>query len=83
MPWSYENEWRMVCYNYNPIIGQFGNNFVDIGRIVPKAIYLGEKISMYNENALIEIANKKGIEIYKMKTLIVGSTLKLKPIKIN
>ena len=82
IPWSYENEWRMICYNYNPLIGKLGNDFVDIGRIVPKAIYLGEKISKYNEDALVEMAKKKGIEVYKMKTSIVGSTLKLKPIRI-
>ncbi len=83
MPWSYENEWRLVCYNNNVFIGQVNDVFVNVGKIVPKAIYLGEKISEYDKKAITDIAFKKGIEVFIMKTVIVGNTLKLRPKKIS
>ena len=83
IPWSYENEWRLICYNYNVFIGQLNNNFVNIGKIIPKAIYLGEKISNYDKEALINLAKKKGIKIYIMQTKICRNTLKLVPLEIS
>ena len=83
MPWSYENEWRLIFYNHNPLIGQANNYFVNIGKLVPKSIYLGEKISNYDKNALIDIARKKGLNIFEMKTVMSRKTIKLRPVKIG
>ena len=82
-PWSYENEWRLICYNYNPLLWQANNYYVNVGSIIPKSIFLGEKISEYDKNALINIAKSKGLNIYIMKTVMRGKTIKLKPEKIE
>ncbi len=81
-PWSYENEWRLICYNYSVFVGQINNPYVSIGKIAPKAIYLGENISSFNKRSLIAIARDKQIDVYEMKTIIVGKTLKLKAFKL-
>lgn len=83
LPWYYENEWRLIGYNYNPIIGRANDNYVKLGVAKPKAVYLGEKISEYDKDAIIEIARKKGLDVYIMKTVIIGNTLKLKPKKVT
>lgn len=83
MPWNYENEWRLICYNNSVFLGQLNSNFVNVGKIVPKAVYLGEKISEYDKNAIANIAFKKGIDVFIMQTVIVGNTLKLRPKKIS
>jgi hypothetical protein len=59
--WSYEKEWRIV----------FANGIFREDRSYPmnkpKAIYLGTKISAEHQKMLVDIAIKKGIDIYKMQ----------------
>lgn len=76
--WSYEREWRIWAYNSNILAGQINNPYVLIGKgAKPKAIYLGEKISEYDTIALTEIARRKNIPVYKMRTLMLKHKCKL------
>lgn len=76
--WSYEKEWRIWAYNSNVLTGQMNNPYVLIGQgAKPKAIYLGENISEYDTIALTEIAKKKDIPIYIMKTVMLKHKCKL------
>lgn len=59
--WQYEKEWR-----YSIPWGPGAEPFAK-GVPTPTAIYLGTKISSENEKAIIEIAQEKSIEVYKMK----------------
>ena len=74
--WKYEREWRLLAYNTNPL---FLNPSIhcNIGILKPSAIYLGERISEFNRINLIEIARKKGIKIFQMKSKICKKTMKL------
>ena len=74
--WKYEREWRLIAYNMNPFFLNQSIHY-NIGRFVPSAIYLGERISEYNRMILIAIARKKGIRIYQMKSKMYKNTMKL------
>ena len=76
--WEYEKEWRI--WNYNMNVPQ---QHMLLGKLKPVAIYLGEKISKYNEIALIKIAKDiLEIPIYKMKTKIYKHNCKLVPVEL-
>lgn len=76
--WKYEKEWRVWSYNTNILTGQINNPHVLIGNNAKaKAIYLGEKISEYNRIAMTEIAKRKNIPIYIMKTIMLKNNCKL------
>lgn len=77
--WKYEKEWRLWGYNVNFLFGKVDDPHALIATDVkPKAIYLGEEISNYDEIALIEIAkNKLFVPVYKMKTKIRKNSFKL------
>lgn len=74
--WRYEREWRLIAYNMNPFFLNQSIHY-NIGRFVPSAIYLGERISEYNRINLIAIAKQKGIRIYQMKSKMFKNTMKL------
>lgn len=76
--WKYEKEWRIWSYNLNIYTGQINNPHVLIGNNAKaKAIYLGERISEYNRIAMTEIAKRKNIPIYIMKTVMLKNNCKL------
>lgn len=59
LDWRYENEFRMLCPP------SFKSSY--IMPVEPSCLYLGSKISNSNENAIIKFANKKGINVKKMR----------------
>lgn len=65
--WAYEKEWRIIYKDKEYI-----NNLDEtshhnwIGKISPKAVYMGEFIKEKNEKQLITICNKHNIKLYKM-----------------
>jgi len=76
--WSYEKEWRIWSYNSNALTGQLNDPYVCIGNVKPKAIYLGEKINPYEEQAILSIAKEKlHIPVYKMKTKMFKNRCRL------
>lgn len=75
--WKYEKEWRLSVSTKRSFAERNESSYTKVGNLVPNAIYLGEHIALRNENGLIKIAKKKGIRVYKMKTLIARNTLKL------
>lgn len=76
--WAYEQEWRIWSYNSNTLMGQINDPHICIGNVKPKAIYLGEKISPYDEQAMLAIAKEKlNIPVYKMKTKMFKNRCKL------
>lgn len=80
--WQYEKEWRLTGYNHNFLLCN-QSKFVKFGNLIPKAIYLGEYINEYDEIALVVMAQKKQIPIYKMKSIYNGNKVYLRPIKIH
>lgn len=71
--WSDEKEWRIISHisvNNGNILGP-----------TIRSITLGSKISSDDETEIIEIANKRGIECYKMK--VSNADFKLISEKIN
>lgn len=80
--WQYEKEWRLIGYNNNFLLGN-QSRFVNFGKLIPKAIYLGEYINEYDQIALIVMSRQKQIPIYKMKSIYNGNKVYLRPIKIN
>lgn len=81
--WKYEKEWRLWTYNLNAIIGRTDINYMKISsNIIPKAIYLGENISLYDEIALKQIAKDKNMTIYKMKSFIKDNRRVLKAVEL-
>lgn len=61
--WAYEQEWRMlVSYNWPNTIGAESATLF----YPPSAIYLGDRISDENSSRLKQIANQKGIPVYRM-----------------
>src|SRR5665648_765496 len=73
--WSYEEEWRIIL----PIGMNYSSRNIQAPAIT--AIYLGSRISTENETKIIDIANKSGIECYKMK--MSNEQFKLIAEKIN
>ena len=60
--WEYEKEWRIIHIEKQPI----GHSRVTSIKMVPKAIYYGERISDINRKILHYIAQEKGISEYDM-----------------
>lgn len=60
--WEYEKEWRIIHTEKQPI----GHSRVTSIKIIPKAIYYGERISDINRKILHYIAQEKGISEYDM-----------------
>ena len=61
--WEYEDERRIVLPNHN-----INESFARIGKIKPKAIYLGEFIPFADKYTICCIARSKGIPIYQMSS---------------
>lgn len=59
--WQYEQEWRLII-PLGPDEPPFNYSVP-----TPKAIYLGSKVSNEDRIKISNIANKKGIPVYKMK----------------
>lgn len=60
--WEYENEWRIIHSEKQPDAHSRATSL----KIVPKAIYYGERISNINKKILHYIAQEKGIAEYDM-----------------
>lgn len=76
--WKYEEEWRIVCFTaYNT------NLHTSLGKLRPKAIYMGEFITKGNEILITKIATDKNIELYKAQSKMSIKTNKLGFKKIN
>lgn len=65
--WSYEYEWRLICFNKS----------INCFSIKPDAIYLGENISCEHALTLAEIAKEKNIPLYKMSINYLSSEFPL------
>ena len=74
--WRHEKEWRMI-YSCNPQIN--GQEKFVWAKKRPTAVYLGRKISPFNEKLLRHIAVEKGIPVYKMEMNHEQSSYKLVP----
>ncbi|WP_129141750.1 DUF2971 domain-containing protein [Modicisalibacter coralii] len=59
--WSYEHEWRMIIpmSPSDPPMNYY--------MPVPKAVYLGSKISKEDEGIIVDIARAKGIDVHRMR----------------
>ena len=78
--WSYEKEWRVWAYNSNQLNGRIDDPHVLIGEINPIALYLGERITSYDERILMAIAKEDlHIPVYKMKTKMFKNSCRLEP----
>ena len=60
--WEYENEWRIIHSEKQPAAHSRATSL----KIVPKAIYYGERISNIHKKTLHYIAQEKGIAEYDM-----------------
>ncbi|MCS3236194.1 hypothetical protein NXU96_13955 [Phocaeicola vulgatus] len=60
--WEYENEWRIIHSEKQPATHSRATSL----KIVPKAIYYGERISNINKKILHYIAQEKGIAEFDM-----------------
>ena len=60
--WEYENEWRIIHSEKQPAAHSRATSL----KIVPKAIYYGERISNIHKKILHYIAQEKGIAEYDM-----------------
>ena len=78
--WQYEKEWRLIASvpNY-----QFRSGYFSLKGAKTKNIYLGEFIDEKSQQILIKIAKDKQINIYKMYSQILPSSIKLKYKKIK
>lgn len=63
--WQFEQEWRLFC----TIVNNESNSQPFSGSIikVPKAVYLGRRVSDTNEKIMRMLAKEKKIPVYKMK----------------
>ena len=59
--WSYEKEWRMILAQHSD-----SNDYFKMIKLKPKAVYLGEKISIDDERSLIAVLKSKRVPVYKM-----------------
>ena len=59
--WEYENEVRLILPNPNLL-----NTFKNLGKVRPKAVYIGEFATFNDEYTICCIAQHKQIPIYKM-----------------
>lgn len=75
--WQYEQEWRLIAQNLNYDIAHF-----TMGTIRPVAIYLGEYITDYNKQALINIAKEKQMNIFQMQTRNYSKGPALKAVRV-
>jgi hypothetical protein len=75
--WSYEKEWRMILAQHSE-----SDDYFKMIKLKPKAIYLGEKISIANENVLRNILKNKDVKIYKMFSNPQGN-LKLECVELK
>lgn len=75
--WSYEKEWRMILAQHSET-----DDYHKMIKLKPKAIYLGEKISLANENVLRNILKNKDVKIYKMFSNPQGN-LKLEYVQLK
>jgi hypothetical protein len=75
--WSYEKEWRMILAQHSE-----SDDYFKMIKLKPKAIYLGEKISVANENVLRNILNNKDVKVYKMFSNPQGN-LKLEYVELK
>jgi antitoxin component of RelBE/YafQ-DinJ toxin-antitoxin module len=78
--WSYEKEWRII-YTNNDVATQSKANVPFSAS--PTALYLGRRISHLYERLLKDIANEKGIPVYKMFLDDNSPTYRLIPKKVQ
>jgi hypothetical protein len=74
--WAYEHEWRLLAFNLNSFSGILAPHF-RMGFLKPTAIYLGERISDYDKQALMQIAKTKNIKVFQMYSRMTKRTNKL------
>ena len=77
--WKQEREWRLFFIPRNDLLFQEKHNKVIIK---PSAIYLGRKISAFNQKIITDIALEKNIPVYKMSLNEVSNTYRLKKTKL-
>ncbi len=77
--WCREKEWRMF---FHSSIKELNDQKCSYVIYKPSALYLGKRISFFNQKILTDIAKEKGIPVYKMEFNDKSSTYKLKSIRI-
>ena len=78
--WEYEKEWRAFCTCADP---SFNNSAHAHFPHIASAVYLGRKISTYNEKILKDIAKEKQLPVYKMTVNDKSPNYNLIPRSIN
>lgn len=78
--WAYEKEWRVFCSSTDPTFSTQQHAFFSKKA---SAIYLGRKISIYNEKILKDIAKEKGLTVYKMAVNDKSPTYNLIPKRVK
>lgn len=80
--WKYEQEWRIFSYNEHCYFGSPHKSHMCIGNIVAQAVYLGEKMLPETRKDVIEIAQKKNIPIFEMKSKMLSRNFRLKSVPV-
>lgn len=63
LPWAYEKEWRLFSKQKKEALS---NQFGCIAVLKPKAVYLGNKMNIENQNKISEICKRKDIVCQRM-----------------
>ena len=77
--WKQEKEWRLFYTPHNLLASQEKHNKVIFK---PSALYLGRKISAFNQKIITDLALEKKIPLYKMSLNEVSNTYNLKKTRI-
>lgn len=75
--WRYEEELRIILPNTN-----LGKPFASIGKIKPRAIYLGANIEKQNKYLIKKICEEKGIQLFQMKLIFENGKQELEYLQI-
>ncbi len=63
--WKHEREWRLF---YTPLVCPASTQLYSRVRFKPTAVFLGRKISDFNQRIIISIAKEKGLPVFKMES---------------
>jgi hypothetical protein len=80
--WRYEKEWRMLVPNLLIDVTKINQVHQYIGKIRPKAIYLGEYASLATKTIVYNYCYTKGVPLFQMKSIISNLKYNLQSIEI-
>ena len=64
--WSYEREWRMLLPNLLVDITKLDRQHYKVGKLKPKAIYLGEYVKIGTKVNIYNYCYTNGVDLYQM-----------------